>query len=166
MAKDSVDKAVKGKAKLGCPTTYTEEIGARICDAIATHDIGMDKLAVKYDWFPHKQVIFQWMRQNSSLYDQYLEARRLQSHLLADKSLDMADNVPVYTDMYGNERIDAGMLGREKFRFECAKWHASKLAPKVFGDRLKDDEQDKDAAIHEDVIERKRLLDEQNKKEF
>lgn len=149
----------------GRPTNYTEELGIKICEIIATHAIGLGKLEKMYDFFPHKQILFGWMFKNQRFYDQYLEARKLQSHVIADEALDMAENIPTYFDDKGIERIDQGFLGRARFNFECRKWHASKLEPKTFGNNYRLNMDDKES-IHQENMARKQELDEKNKKDF
>ena len=159
--------AGKKKNKGGRPTHYTEELGIKICETIATHAIGLGKLEKMYDFFPAKQILFGWMFKNKRFYDQYLEARKIQSHVIADEALDMAENIPTYFDDKGIERIDPGILGRAKFNFECRKWHASKLEPKIFSDNYRPGNSDeKETAIHQDNMARKQKLDEKNKKEY
>jgi hypothetical protein len=152
------------KRKQGHPTTFTQEMADRVCETIATHTEGLDKLHKKYDWFPQKQILFQWMFKQKAFYYQYLEARALQAHILSEQALEMANNIPTYTDVRGNEKIDPGMLGRERFRYECIKWHASKLAPKVFG-VIKDDEDNKPDTLGQAALEQQRLLELQHKKD-
>ena len=49
------------KPKLGRPSTYTPELAAKICLAIATHDCSIKKLHAKYDWFPDCSTIYNWL---------------------------------------------------------------------------------------------------------
>ena len=119
----------------GRPTTYTPELANYVCNMIGTNACGLNKLTKMYEEFPDKSTIYAWIRAHSEFSNQYLEARRLQALVLADSMLDIADEIPVFEDDKGIERIDSGMLGRAKIDFEVLKWHASKMAPKIFGDK-------------------------------
>lgn len=118
---------------VGRPTTYTPELAAYVCKTIATHSCGLKKLTKMYEEFPSQSTIYAWIYDHPEFSGQYLEARRIQASVLADSMLDIAEEIPVYEDKEGNERIDAGMLGKAKLDYEILKWHASKMAPKIFG---------------------------------
>ena len=119
----------------GRPTTYTPELAKYVCDMIATHECGLSKLTKMYERFPDKSTIYLWMHAHEEFSHQYLEARKSQACVLADSMLDIPDNIPTFEDKDGVERIDSGMLGRAKIELEALKWHASKMAPKIFGDK-------------------------------
>lgn len=119
----------------GRPTTYTPELAQYVCDIIATHGCGLNKLTKMYERFPDKSTIYAWIHTNREFSNQYLEARKSQACVLADSMLDIAENIPTFEDEKGVERIDSGMLGKAKLDYEVLKWHASKMAPKIFGDK-------------------------------
>ena len=119
----------------GRPTTYTPELAKYVCDIIATHEFGLNKLTQMYDKFPHKSTIYAWIASHVEFSNQYFEARRRQANVLADSMLDLPDNIQHYEDKEGNARIDAGILGKAKLEFEVKKWHASKMEPKIYGDK-------------------------------
>jgi len=119
----------------GRPTTYTPELAKFVCDTIASHPNGLRKLTAMYEEFPHQSTIYAWLASHEEFSKQYLDARRKQATVLADSMLEITDDLPVYEDKEGNERIDAGMLGKAKLEFEVKKWHASKMEPKIFGDK-------------------------------
>lgn len=119
----------------GRPTTYTPELAKYVCEMIATHACGLNKLTKMYEMFPDKSTVYAWMHAHSEFSNQYLEARKSQAAVLADSMLDISENIPVFEDDKGVERIDSGMLGKAKLDYEVLKWHASKMAPKIFGDR-------------------------------
>jgi hypothetical protein len=123
----------------GRPTTYTPELAAYVCEMIATHTCGLKKLTKMYEKFPSQSTLYAWMTYEPSFSGQYFEAKRLQANYLADSLLDMPDDLPTYIDEKGVERIDPGMLGREKLRYQINVWHASKLAPKVYGDKKQEE---------------------------
>ena len=156
------------KPKLGRPSTYTPELAAKICLAIATHDCSIKKLHAKYDWFPDCSTIYNWLYIHGEIFStHYFEARKAQSSLLADSMLDLEKNIPTFLDEKGNERIDYGMLGRAKLSYEIKKWHAAKMAPKIWGEQkqVEDLQADKER-LRQELEELRAQLDAKNKKEF
>jgi hypothetical protein len=100
---------------------------------IATHACGLKKLEKMYEEFPFHSTIYAWIYDHPEFSSLYLDARRIQASVLADSMLEIAEQIPTFEDKEGNERIDAGMLGKAKLDYEILKWHASKMAPKIFG---------------------------------
>ena len=159
-----IEEAIK---KTGRPSDYNEEVAKMVCETISTHPYGLKKLEKMYSGFPERTVIFRWLLHFPIFHNQYLEAKRIQSHLLADEAIDMANDVQTYEDKDGVERIDAGILGRAKFNFECKRWHASKLEPKVYGDSSKfGNKEENNKELLEEALERNRKLDELSKREY
>jgi SAM domain (Sterile alpha motif) len=64
---------------------------------------------------------FRWLGTNAEFRDKYARAREVQGHIAADLAVEVAVNA-----------TDAG-LGR--LAYDARKWQASKLAPKVYGDK-------------------------------
>jgi len=121
---------------MGRPTNYTPELAEYVCNIISTHACGLNKLKKMYKNFPDKSTIYAWMHTHEEFSNQYLVARQKQATVLADSMLDISDEIPVIEDKDGNERIDSGMLGKAKLNYEILKWHASKMAPKIYGDKV------------------------------
>lgn len=120
---------------MGRPTTYSPELGAYVCKMIATHACGLKKLEKMYEEFPFHSTIYAWIYDHPEFSSLYLDARRIQAAVLADSMLDIPDDIGTFEDKEGVERIDSGILGKSKLNYEILKWHASKMAPKIFGDR-------------------------------
>lgn len=144
----------------GRPTTYTPELGQYVCDIISTHACGLNKLTKMYERFPDKSTIYAWMHANSEFSNQYLIARQKQATVLADAMLDIVEQIPTLEDKEGNERIDSGMLGKAKLEYEVLKWHASKMAPKIYGDKKIDDDK---ASLSETLTKIQSMVNEFNK---
>lgn len=151
----------------GRPTTYTPELASYICKIIATHKFGLRRLAAEYELFPHPSTIYAWMYDHPEFSEQYLNSRRIQATVLADSMLEIADEIPIYDDKDGVSRIDAGMLGRAKLEYEALKWHASKMAPKIYGEHKQVEElTSQNESIKKELEELRAKLAEQNKKEY
>lgn len=156
------------KPKTGRPSLYTDELADKICAAIATHDCSLDKLKAKFDWFPDPTTVYHWLFIHRDRFSpKYYEARKAQSSVLADSMLDLDANIPTFHDEKGVERIDAGMVGRAKLSCDIRKWHASKMAPKIWGDhkQIEDLQADKER-LRQELLDLRKQLDEKNKKEF
>jgi hypothetical protein len=150
-------------AKMGAPTKYTVELADKICKLIATHPYGLPTIIKMYD-LPDRQCIYNWVNTHDDFFDKYMKAKEQQAHLLVDSLLEIPDEIPIYEDKEGNDRIDSGMLGRAKLKSENLRWSASILAPRHYRDRDKNEANNND--LHKDIVKRKHDLDEKNKKTY
>jgi hypothetical protein len=120
--------------KQGRPSKYTEELGDFICYQIATSKLGIQALCDKFDEFPDHSNIYRWRYMYKEFGLKFLEAKRHQTELIAEDILDMC-TVNGYTDEKGIDRVDPGTVARQRLLVDTVKWQASKLAPKIYGDR-------------------------------
>ena len=127
--------AKERKEPFGRPTIYTEELADKICDVVATHTEGLDALCEMFDWMPGTNVIYGWRHKHLSFSQKYLQAKQSQGELYSEETFKIASNKPVYFDSEGNERVDAGAVAWQKMNVNLRQWHASKLAPKIYGDK-------------------------------
>lgn len=152
---------------MGRPTSYTPELAAYVCKIIATHPHGMKKLEKMYKEFPNSSTIYGWIFDFPEFSSQYLDAKRIQSNVLAESMLELPEEIPVMEDQFGHERIDSGILGRAKLEYEIKKWHASKMAPKIWGDAKQVEElQNQNAQYLQELKNLREKLDAKNKKEY
>ncbi len=151
------------KGKGGQPTKYTPQLAQRICALIATHPDGLPTIIRNNPDLPDRQTIYNWLQVHREFFDSYMRAKEQQTHLLADEVLEVAKDVPTYSDKDGNERIDNGMLGRSKLQMDALRWSAGVLAPKFYKENKKEENS---TELHEDVMKRKSALDEKNKKDY
>lgn len=119
----------------GRHSEYTPEMGSRICEVISTNARGLDHFHKEYDWFPDPTTIYYWLAHQPDFSPKYYKARELQSNLYAEATIEIADKRCTYIDSEGNERIDAGSVQLQKLQINTRQWHASKLAPKRWGDK-------------------------------
>lgn len=126
------------KMTAGRPTLYTEELAEKICGAIASNSLSLDKLSAKLEWFPTKHTIFAWRRQHKEFSHQYAQAKREQIETLVDEILDIADTQALDStiDDHGNAVPDNEYIQRSRLRIDTRKWLASKLMPKIYGERV------------------------------
>ena len=163
-------KDPKDKLKTGRPTKYTPEMVQLICERVATHDCGLNTLCEMYDDMPDKRNSNLWRRRYPAFRSLYAQAKCEQIEFLTEDILEIADNGQNdWMEHYdkNNEciswRVNGEHIQRSRVRIDTRKWLAAKLAPKIYGDALI---QENHNPIHEDVVKRKHELDEKNKKEF
>lgn len=149
-------------AKMGAPTKYTPQLANKICTLISTHAVGLNTLIKKYD-LPQRQTIFNWLNEHRDFFDNYMLAKEKQAHVIADATLDVSLEIPTYYDKDGIERIDHGMINRAKIQADALRWNAAILAPKHYN---KDREQRSNNDMLPDLQNRKKVLDEKNKKDY
>ena len=119
----------------GRPTTYTPELGDKICELVATNTCGLDELCDTYDFMPNESSVRLWRFKHVQFSTKYAQAKMFQAELLAEQIHKISSAVLTYHDSEGNERIDSGSVASARLRVDSIKWHASKLAPKIYGDR-------------------------------
>ena len=97
----------------------------------------MKKLCDENNNWPSSATIYRWISNNEEFRNRYAQAKRSQIEVLVDEIIDITTDSPhTYTDDNGNIRCDAAIL---RVKVDTRKWLASKLLPKVYGDRLHHD---------------------------
>lgn len=77
----------------------------------------------KEDGMPAMSAVFRWLKEDESFQEQYARAREAQADALFDDILEIAD------DPNEDPR-------RSKLKIDARIWAASKLKPKVYGDKI------------------------------
>ena len=155
-------KDPKQPKKMGRPTKYTPELGAEICDAIASSELGLCHLVDMNPHWPMRSTIFLWRRTHSDFSDMYTRAKEDQVEVSVEHMQEIMNEPHKYEDFEtGFIKLDHHML---RLKMDAIKWQAAKLKPKKFGDTKTEEAQHKD--IYDDIVKRKHELDEKNKKEF
>lgn len=108
------------------PTPDVE--GFAICADVA--EGGTAVQAFKRYGVTHGQFWY-WTENHEKLRDAWSRARLSQAHALADQALELADEPISYGDM--------AAVNRQRLRVDTRKWYTSKIAPKIFGDRIEHD---------------------------
>ena len=158
-----------GCALPGLASAYTEELADRICDLVATHACGYEKISKSYDGLPNRITVYGWLHRHPSFKKKWDEAKERQANLLAESVLDIIDNNEndTYVDDKGNIACIAVTVSRDRLRMDGRKWLASKLLPKIYGD-TRDLESVKEVS-EQNAAELKEIrakLDEQNRKDY
>lgn len=134
------------KPVMGRPTIYNEEIANLICERVATCTFGIRKICATYDDMPTHDTIFKWRYKYKDFSERYAQAKVKQAELLAEEIIDIADDgtndwMEVRDDQGGVAyKLNGEHVNRSRLRIDTRKWHAAKLAPKIYGDHKKDDD--------------------------
>ncbi len=126
----------------GRPTTYTKELGDKICKRIASGEsvrsIDKDKK------MPSGATIYNWLLDENKreFFEQYARARSIQAEIMFEELLEIADDGS--NDWMTLERRDGTeielenkeVVNRSRLRVDTRKWYLSKVLPKKFGDKL------------------------------
>lgn len=127
---------------IGRPSTFSDEIADRICDALADGR-SLRAICRKPD-MPGQSTVFRWLADEryAAFREQYTRAREAQADALFDEMLDIADDGS--NDWMERRREDGTVdevfnhehIQRSRLRVDARKWMAGKLRPKVYGDKL------------------------------
>jgi hypothetical protein len=108
---------------MGVPSSYTIEIAEKICEAIAAG--GHLHIICAEDWAPAERTVYQWLNKKPEFAQMYARARDRQQEVFAAQVILIADTVK-------DAAIARNMM-------DARKWHASKVAPKKWGDKIEID---------------------------
>lgn len=119
----------------GRPTTYTPELADRICDLLASDTACLDEILDKYPDLPCQDTVYRWRHRHKEFSEKYLQAMHSRGNLYAEETLKIAREKSTFVDSEGNVKIDPGYVAWQKMNVGLRQWHASKLAPKIYGDK-------------------------------
>lgn len=113
----------------GRPSTYTEEMGNRICDKL-TEGVSLRKLCMQDD-FPVASTVYVWLDRFPEFAERYVRAREAATEDMLEDILEIADH----------PELDAQ---EKRVRIDTRKWAMGKLKPKKYGDKQTVDVGNKD----------------------
>ena len=117
--------------KPGRPTTYTpataELIAARLADGETLSNI------CRTPGMPSRQTVHQWRMRNPAFADLYAQARAVGMESMADDLLTIADDD---TGDTLDGKPNSANVQRSRLQFDARRFLMSKLAPRVYGDRV------------------------------
>lgn len=108
---------------MGRPTTYTAEIGAAICEAVAGSEKGLRKTLADHSELPCFQTVQGWLTNNATFSSLYAQAKQRQIEAMAEDIVDLSND----------DTLDPN---DKRIRIDTRKWLLSKLMPKTYGDKL------------------------------
>ena len=121
-------KPVKSKPKkrVGRPSKFTKEVVDTICNRLANGE-SLVKIC-KDDDMPARETVHVWLddNKNEEFSNRYARARQRQADFMANEILEIVD-------AKGEDPSD------KRVRMDARKWLASKMAPKVYGDKIQNE---------------------------
>ena len=123
------------KKPTGRPSTYTPEIAADICAHLAEGGLLIDWC--RQPGRPNVATVNRWMEAHPSFRAEYARARETGLHVRAEQVIAISDDRSgdYKTDADGREVVDHEHIQRARLRVDSRKWLASKLLPKIYGDK-------------------------------
>lgn len=119
----------KGKPLVGRPTRYTEELGKKVCDKVATTTDGLRRMCANNPDFPCTDTILQWRYKHPEFAAYYAQAKLTQADLFAEQIIDICDE----------EHLTSEAIQHARLRVDTRKWLTSKLIPKIYGDKVQNE---------------------------
>ena len=135
---------------------YTKEIAEKICRLIATTSDGLGKICERNPDLPRRQTINEWRLDHPEFSEMYYAARQKQMNLIIEEVIDIADDTSKDTivkegrDGNPSEYQNAEWINRSRLRVDTRKWMATKLLPKIYGEKS---EQKIEVSAHESWID-------------
>lgn len=109
---------------MGRPSSYTLEIGERICSRIAMDEALEDICAEEA--MPDRVTVWRWQQADEGFRNAYARAREEQAHTIVDKQATLRRKVE------SGELEPAVALASHKI----GSWEAGKRLPKQYGERM------------------------------
>jgi hypothetical protein len=121
------------------PTKYTKELANKICDIIASSNLGLSNIC-KDESLPSRSTVRDWIANNPEFSDLYARAKEDQADFLADE-ITLISDAELRTDVEvngtnGSSTTNQDNVQRSRLMVESRKWLAMKLKPKKYGDRI------------------------------
>jgi hypothetical protein len=106
----------------GRPSDYTEELAGQIADRLACGE-PLAKIC-EDDGMPHRVTVNRWCRAHPEFAVIFARAREDAGEVWAERALQAA------------LRADPITANASRLKYDALRWYASKLAPKLYGDRV------------------------------
>lgn len=116
------------KPKAGRPTIYSDELAVEICERIASgrslRNVCLDKD------MPAMSTVMDWLNKDDGFSEQYRRACEDRETTHFEEMLTIADEVLAET----------AEVAKAKLRIDTRKWVLSRMNPKKYGDKQKDED--------------------------
>ena len=120
----------------GRPSSFDAVVAANICERISQGQ-SLAEIA-NISGMPKQITVFRWLRDIDGFRSLYARAREEQAETLAAEIISIADDAKndTWIDNNGTVRVNQEVVARSRLRVDARKWVASKLLPRVYGDRM------------------------------
>lgn len=125
----------------GRPSSYTEELGDRVCEAYSTVSGGLREAFSADPDLPDIATVYRWEQEYPEFRDRLDRARARRAHLMAQEAVDIADasdgDTLVKTNKAGEEfeTPNHEWINRSRLRVETRKWLAQMLNQRAYGNK-------------------------------
>lgn len=126
----------------GRPSGFSKELAQKLCDKIATTDIGTHVLCKRKE-FPSITTVYRWLNDHEEFRNMYARAKEAQADLLAHQIVELSNRERVgkttttQTGQFsGTTTTKSDNYNRTRLQIDARKWLASKLAPRKYGDKV------------------------------
>ena len=112
------------------PSAYNTEIAIRVCQAVATNPFSLKRITDENPTLPNDRTIEYWRYTHPAFARNYNAAKKAQAQLLIDEIIDIIDDPA---------NCVPEILSWAKERVKTRQWMASKLLPRIYGDKKIED---------------------------
>lgn len=121
----------------GRPSGYNEEIAEEICDAVSDTPKMLEDLCDEHDHWPSAKTIYKWRRKYAEFGQMYTRAKQDQIEALVSRAFVIARDRSndFVADSEGKLHANTPRVQGMRSEIDMIKWLASKLAPKIYGER-------------------------------
>ncbi|MBP6354100.1 MAG: hypothetical protein KA318_00220 [Nitrosomonas sp.] len=136
-AKEPLKIKKEGKS-FGRPELYTKELGELVCEKVATHSWGLEKICNHFKELPSDKTVTSWFIKHDDFFRLYMDAKKAQTHLIAEEIKNNAADAEnyIYTDpITGAKKIDSGIVAMKNLQVKTLQWSIARLNPKHYGDK-------------------------------
>jgi hypothetical protein len=159
----------KPKNKGGRPSKYNEKLAEELCIAIATTPKGLHHICNSRDDFPTPSTVLLWRLKHDEFSAKYARAKQMQIEAFVNDIIEISDDNSrdVTEDKDGNDKPNHEFMQRSRLRVDSRKWLASKLMPKLYGDRIAVETEDGNQnELKEQLKELQAKLNKENEKDY
>lgn len=122
----------------GRPTKYTVELGERLCEQLAEGELAIE--VCKATEMPCFSTIMYWRRAHPEFAELYHQARMMQAQALAERAV------------MSGRRATAEDASAARVRFDADRWLAGRIDPLNYGQRMQQQQLDKDGNPTDPVV--------------
>jgi hypothetical protein len=126
---------------MGRPSSFTQEVADAICVRLMDGE-SLREICASEE-MPDRVTVYRWLQSSEAFRNQYAHARDVQADTYADETKAIADDGSNdWMEKFGKDgesigwQVNGEAVARSRLRLDQRKWHASKLAPKRYGDRV------------------------------
>ena len=128
------------------PRIYSVKVAEKLCRKLMMGD--SLRRACEDPQMPSMATVTRWLADHRmhEFRDMYYHARRVQAELRVDEIMDIADDTSLDWKPRYNKKgevietvPDNEAIQRSRVRIDTRKWYASKLIPKIYGEKIEHD---------------------------